>query len=165
MKVIFKYSQKIEQEMIDYFEDQKKQGNEFSFVKLPKGEEAKIKEKDLAEKKNQIKTKWKKIEKGFFDLIKDKNPEIDKKYICYLARCGSCGFYIPPKSLVIRISNKKDLEESNLNIGHELVHLILKKNEKDKNLEYEEKEKLVDKILIEKPFREILPDYQKQDFS
>jgi hypothetical protein len=166
MKVIFKYSPKIEQEMIDYFEDQKKQGNEFSFVKLPsKGKVSKINKKYLSNKENQIKSKWKKIEEDFFVIVKNMGLAMDDKYLCYFTRYGSCGFYMPPNSFVIRIANKKDIEESNINISHELMHLILKKNNKDQNLGYEGREMLVDKFLMKKLFKKILPEYEKQDFS
>lgn len=166
MKVIFKYSPQIEQEMIDYFEDQKKQGNEFSFVKLPNKEKvSKINKKDLSNKKNQIKLKWQKIEKDFFVIAKNMGLSLNKEYICYFTRYGSCGFYMPPNSFVIRIANKKDIEESNINISHELMHLILMQNNKDQNLGYKGREMLVDKFLMKKPFKKILPEYEKQDFS
>jgi len=161
MEVKFKYSEKIEQKMINYF---KKQGANFTFAKLPKNEVKKINEQTLNKNITLISDKWAKVQKEFFELIKKQDLVIDKEYICYLSRYGSSGYYLPANELAIRINNKKDIQEANLNISHELVHLALKKSNKDKNLEYAQREQLVDNILLKPEFKKILPGHKRQVF-
>ena len=74
-------------------------------------------------------------------------------------------FYLPPNEIVIRIANQTDLKESNINIAHELMHLILRSNGQDKSLNYIEIERKVDDLLTQKIFTSLLPGYFRQNFG
>jgi Zn-dependent peptidase ImmA (M78 family) len=121
----------------------------------------------LQRKLTKIESEWNKIkiEKGILTAIKKNKPECENSYICHLGRYGSLEFYEVPNKLIIRIANRQDLLESNINITHELVHLILHKNKKDLNLEFIDKEKMVDDFLVQREFKKILPEYKKQKFQ
>ena len=162
MKVIFKYSLKKEQEQVDWFE--KNYSKEPIAFILPKGKVKPISQKNLQKNLTKIESEWNKIEKEFFEVIKKNELQSENSYICYLSRYGSSGFYELPNKLIIRIANRQDLSESNINIAHELAHLILHKNKKDLNLEFIDKERMVDDFLAQREFKKILPEYKKQKF-
>ncbi len=162
MKIIFKYSFKKEREQIDWFK--KNQLEEPVNLVLPEGKVRRAPRENIKKKLKSIGQKWRKIEKEFFGAVRRKKLNLENNYVCYLSHYGSSGFYQSPNKLIIRIADKKDLTESNINIAHELVHLILSKNKKETNLSYIKREKLVDDFLVQRKFRKILPEYKKQKF-
>ena len=114
---------------------------------------------------NEIQDKWFSVEKDFFDIVKKFDLKTQNHYICYVTRFGCSGLYFPPKSFMIRISQKIDLKESVINIAHELAHLILKANGREKKLNYIQREKQVDEFLSQTNFVKIIGKYPKQNFD
>jgi len=164
MKISFKYSFKKEKENLNWFFDHRKDFKGPNFL-IPKNIEVKAADScKINQIVRKIRKKWQKIEKEFFNKVIDLGFKIDKKYICYLTRFGSSGFYITPNKLMIRVAKDLDIKESNINIAHELIHLILKSNKKEKET-YKEREKQVDDILAQKKFSKIIPNYKKQNFN
>jgi len=163
MKIVFKYSFQKEKEIISWF--QKEKLTEPVNLILPKNDFKKSLDNDIQQKIRLVKAKWQPLEKDFFNIINKEGLIAYSKYICYLSRFGPSGFYQPPKTMVIRIGNKNDIKESNINICHELIHLIFRQNHREAGLSYIEQEKLVDNFLIQKKFKKILPKYPIQEFD
>lgn len=163
MKVVFRYSERIVQQIIRYF--LKHQHKDVDLIMPRKyGQIEKIDKQFLEQTLFKIKNKWVKIEKKFLKKVRELGLKLQPEFICYVSKFGTAGFYIPPNKLVIRVASKTDLKESNINIAHELMHLILGYNKKDGNLNYIAREKKVDDILTSKNFIRSLPDYKRQKF-
>jgi len=84
----------------------------------------------------------------------------NKKFIIFLNLYGPEGYFYVPNIIIANIHNKK-IDFITETIIHELIHLLIEK--KYKNKSYQEKEILVDNILVTN-FKKIIPNYKPQPF-
>lgn len=113
--------------------------------------------------KKILEKKWAEKEDLVFKCLyeynqKEKILNFSKEYQCILSFYGCYGYYKPPNKIYVNINAKtKFIIET---IIHELIHLLIYKNTKNKS--YKDIEKLVDKIFIDSGLNKIFPDYKVQ---
>lgn len=170
--IIIRHTKKKETEYLNQLFKEKEwfESNNF-LVFLPPDknntEKAILKEKIILNKKIPLlKKDWGKIEKDYFKIIEKFNyRKLLKKYICHISCFGPEGKYCPPNLIFVRLRTKQDENQSLETIGHELLHLIFRDYFKSRNLDYAEREGMIDAIIMKSNLNKIFPHYQKQTFG
>lgn len=117
------------------------------------------KQKEIVEKN------WQKIEKKFFDILKNFGLNIEESYFCYISLYGPEGQFQYPNAVNIKVSNSNDIKESNINIAHEIIHLAVFNKVKKLKLDYEQTEGIVDLFFTETEFKKLFADYKLQSIA
>jgi len=167
--IIFRHTEKKEIEYLDQLFEEKEWFESHNFpVFLPPDKknikEAIFREKTGLNKKiSQLKKDWGKIEKEYFETIKKfKHKKLLKKYMCHISYFGPEGKYCPPNLLFVRLHTKQDENTALETVAHELLHLIFMNYFESRNLDYAEREGMIDAIILESDLNLIFPSYQKQ---
>ena len=102
------------------------QNNKKLFTKKLDTELSKIYDKNNYQFKNErIKSNWQKIEKDFFEILDTCNIKIQNKYFCHVSLYGPEGQFNYPNVINLRVANKKDIQNANETIAHEIIHLSI----------------------------------------
>ncbi len=143
---------------------QKNKNNKKLFIKELNIELNKIYNKNDYQSKNEkVKNNWQKIERKFLSILNDFDFDIKNKYICYISLYGPEGQFKCPNIINLRISNIKDIKETNEIIAHELIHLLIYNKVKKLKLNYKQTEGIVDLFFTETKFKTIFPRYKLQN--
>jgi len=97
------------------------------------------------------KKRWKPFESQFaqaLGMLKDLKQK--KEYLVYLTLFGPGGAFEYPNKIFLRIKTKDDKEYLDVNLAHEMIHLIL--HEKLVHFSYVKREKIVNAVLFQKEF-------------
>jgi len=169
MKTIFKYSRKAELENLLWEIDQKKKVKSYGLVSilppssvvknyLTKQDAEIIKgylDKEYDEQRYQTTLEysekiWQAKEKLFFQRLDEVISEksLDKYYV-WLTMFGPGGSYEMPNKVSIRLKTKDDLEYADVNIAHELIHLMVQRIVDREKMNHQQKEQLVEAILFQ----------------
>jgi uncharacterized protein YrzB (UPF0473 family) len=145
---------------------QKNKNNKKLFAKDLNIELNKIYNKNDYQLKNEkVKNNWQKIEQMFFSALDDFTLNVGDKYICYISLYGPEGQFKYPDTVNLRISNIKDIKETNEIIAHELIHLLIYNKAKKLKLNYKQTEGVVDLFFTETKLKTIFPQYKLQSMA
>lgn len=140
--------------------------NEKEFKKELSKELDKIYNKNVyLRQRDAIKNEWQKIEKEFFDIMKNLNFKIKKNYLCYISLYGPEGQFQYPDIINVRVSNNNDIKEANINIAHEIIHLIIFNKVQKMKLDYNQIEGIVDLFFTETKLKNLFPNYKLQSIA
>ena len=115
------------------------------------------------EKQLIIEKKWKSVEKEYFRTLEELGFSLLKKYVCVLSLYGPEGRFHDPNTINVRIATKRDIENMNLTIAHEIIHLAIMDYVDKLKFGYEETEGVVDLFFKETSLVDVFPEYRLQD--
>ncbi|MCK4453877.1 hypothetical protein KAU51_00825 [Candidatus Parcubacteria bacterium] len=125
-----------------------------------------IYDKNVYKKRKEIIRKnWKRNEKEFFNILRNFNVKIKDKYICYITLYGPQGQFEYPNIIDLRSNKKIDIEEADITIAHELMHLILFDKFKKLGLNYKKTEGVIDMFFLETKLKTIFSGYKLQSIA
>lgn len=122
-------------------------------------------ENDYRVKRNKIENNWHKIGREFLNILNEFGFNIKNKYICYISLYGPEGQFKYPNVINLRVNNKKDIENANETISHELIHLLIYNKTKKLKLNYKQTEGMVDLFFTETKLKIIFPRYKLQSIA
>lgn len=171
-QVVFSYKKIMEKKYLNQLLKEKTWFESEGFdAFLPKNKD--LIEKEIIEKSSPLNKKitqlsngWKKIEKGYFEVVKEfGGKELRSIYNCHVSRFGPEGKYMPPNTLFVRLRTKQDRQIAVETVGHELLHLLFADIFKSKKLDYAEREGVIDALMLQSDLANIFPNYRKQSIG
>ena len=120
---------------------------------------------DYQLKSEAVKNNWRKIEKEFFKISSSFNSKVRDKYFCHISLYGPEGQFNHPSTVDLRVANNKDINNANVTIAHEVIHLLIYNKAKKFKLKYQQIESLVDLSFIETKLKDIFPKYKIQNIG
>lgn len=124
----------------------------------------KIYDKNVYTRKRKIITsRWQKVENDFFNILSNLGFKTKNNYLCHISLYGPEGQFQYPNIIDMRIAKKSDIEEANITIAHEIIHLVI--FNKVKKLRYEQIEGVVDLFFTETELKNLFPNYVLQNIA
>jgi len=120
---------------------------------------------DYQFKSEAVKSNWRKIENEFFEILNNFNLKVRDKYFCHISLYGPEGQFNYPDVVNLRVTNSKDIKNSNETIAHEIIHLLIYNKAKKLKLNYQQIEGLVDLFFIETKLKDIFLKYKIQNIG
>lgn len=122
--------------------------------------------KNLKRKADQLKRSWREIEADYFKVVKNlHHKKLRRIYRCHISQYGPEGKYQHPNQLFVRFRTKRDEKRAVETIGHELLHLAFADFFEAKQLNYFEREGVIDALIIQSSLADIFPEYEKQSIG
>src|SRR3989338_467912 len=143
MPFTIEFSLELEKERIRFTNSKLNWYKEHKYnISLPKDLEKEFNSENYLKAKEQIQESLKELSAFLNKLKETTNKPVEKEYIIILTKYGTGGSYNPQNKIIVNISNKERIIET---IKHEIVHLALEQEVKEKGLSHEEKENLIHK--------------------
>jgi len=115
-----------------------------------------IKIRNVTDVLNIVKNKWNNIENEFFEIIaKIINRKPLEKYLVFFTFYGPGGSYQLPDKLFLRLALKDDFDYVDVNMAHEIIHLMVENVVLQYNLDHIEKELFVNSIMFQPEIAQI----------
>lgn len=113
-----------------------------------------------------LRKEWKKIEKDYFNTVKEfQHKKLSPYYKCHVSHFGPEGKYTRPHMLFIRLRTARDKKRVIETIGHELLHLVFADFFESKKLGYAEREGMIDALILQSKLSKLFPRYKKQSIG
>lgn len=120
----------------------------------------------LDRKINQLRVKWTEVETHFFQILSTfRHAQLLPRYICHISRYGPEGEYRRPNMVFVRLRTKQDEIQAVETLAHELLHLSFSQFFSSSAFDYQQREGIIDALVMRSSLKELLPHYRKQSIG